>query len=479
MASWFTHPLMIVIYGLAVVLLIWLIIRFYTRKLKKVNLKLERMVEERTREIEQKKNEIESQSEQLAKTNQELQRVSIVASETDNAVMIITPRGKIEWVNAAFKNIYGYNLDELRKHDQDFIAVKNITGNFQSCIDEKQTKIFECRNQKKDGSYVWTHTTLTPIMDESGEVRKVIAIDSDISRLKYAEEEILKQKSEIEAQRDYAQDQKRFIEQQNEELEKHRNHLEQLVEQRTRDLQKAKEQAEEADKLKSLFLANMSHEIRTPMNAIVGFSNLLNDEDINHDIRKELINQINIHSNTLLNLIDNIIDLAKIDAGQLEVKQVDCPINGVLDEIYDAFSDTAAYKDIDFEVYRDSTLNDYIIQADPYRVKQIYSNLLDNAIKFTDAGVVEFGYEIFSANEKQMLRCFVKDTGIGISKKQQKMIFQRFTKIEYNREKLYRGAGLGLTISKTLVEMMNGELTLKSLPHEGSEFYFTLPVKIK
>jgi signal transduction histidine kinase len=251
--------------------------------------------------------------------------------------------------------------------------------------------------------------------------------------------------------------------------------LEKKVRQRTSQLEVAKERAEESDRLKSTFLTNMSHEIRTPMNAIVGFSNLLNDQDINSDIRRELVNQINIHSNTLLNLIDNIIDLAAIDAGQMEVKRVSCAVNEILDELYDAFSETAAYKDIDFEIHKDPDLFSYFVLADPYRVKQVFSNLIDNAIKFTEAGVVECGYDMIYSNGRPMIQCYVKDTGIGINKKQQQFIFQRFTKVEYDREKIFRGAGLGLTISKILVEMMEGEISLDSLPHEGSVFYFTLP----
>ena len=121
-------------------------------------------------------------------------------------------------------------------------------------------------------------------------------------------------------------------------------------------------------------------------------------------------------------------------------------------------------------------IKNYDILADSYRLKQIFSNLIDNAIKFTEEGFVEYGYKIISGNENRKIQFFVKDTGIGINKKQQKAIFHRFTKVEDNKEKLYRGAGLGLTISKSLIEMMNGKIWLESTPHEGSTFFFTLPV---
>jgi len=453
---WYGHPLAIVFYVLAGMGLIWLGFRLYTSGLKRSNLLLEKMVEARTREIEQ---------------------LSIVARETDNAVMILNREGYPEWVNEGFTRLYGYEIHDLHDATQSSRLLAAWREPLSACLREKVTKTFESRNQTKKGEQIWTHTTLTPIMNNDDTVEKVIAIDSNISKIKLAEEEIKRQKSEIEAQRDYLKEQKEFIEKQNKELEQHRTRLEQLVEQRTRDLKKAKEQAEEANQLKSSFLANMSHEIRTPMNAIVGFTNLLNDEDINYDIRKELINQINIHSHTLLNLIDNILDLAKIDAGQLEVKKVDCAMDNILEELKDAFKETVAYKDVDLEIYGDQKLSGFQIIGDPYRVKQVFNNLIDNAVKFTDAGMVEFGYDLSEEEGKPWARCYVSDTGIGISKKQQRLIFQRFTKIEYNREKLYRGAGLGLTVSKILIEMMGGRIWLESIPHEGSVFYFTLPLK--
>jgi|GEM_PF-3167908 len=473
---WYTHPFAIVLYILVALLILWAVLRLYTAGLKRKNFSLSKMVEQRTWEIEQQKDEIRNQAEQLARTNRELEKLSIVARETDNAVMILDKEGAVEWVNEGFTRLYGYQLADLQSSPDDSELLENIREPLNACLQQKQTQTFECKSKNRQSEIIWTHTTLTPIIGADGQIDKIIAIDSDISKMKSAEEEIKRQKSEIEAQRDYLKEQKEYIEQQNQELEQHRTQLEKKVEQRTYDLQRAKEQAEEADKLKSSFLANMSHEIRTPMNAIVGFSNLLNDQDINFDIRKELINQINIHSHTLLNLIDNIIDLAKIDAGQLEVKKVACPMQDILEELKDAFGETVAYKDVDLAIHHSGDQPDHQVIGDPYRVRQVFNNLIDNAIKFTDAGRVEFGYSIPMNDNTSQALCFVSDTGIGINRKQQETIFQRFTKVEYNREKLYRGAGLGLTISKTLVEMMGGKIWLRSRPHEGSVFYFTLPL---
>jgi PAS domain S-box-containing protein len=473
---WYTHPIAYFIYSIIIIVIVWIIVRFFTRRLKRSNEKLERMVEERTKEIEQQKEEIIAQSNQLEKTNHELEKLSIVARETDNAVVIINPTGTIEWVNEAFERLYGYDLQDLTDTDiRESKLYHEIKDTIDQCIKEQKSKTIEFQSETKDENKIWIQTTLTPILNPQGKLNKLIAINSDISQIKEAEEEIKKQKAEIETQRDHAKEQKEYIENQNAELEKHRHQLEKLVEQRTKDLKEAKEKAEEANRLKSSFLANMSHEIRTPMNAIVGFSNLLNDREIDEDLRKELTNQINVHSNSLLNLIDNIIDLAKIDSDQLELKQAECDVDQIINELYHSFTDNVMYKNITLLTNTDENLNKYNISADSYRLKQIFSNLIDNAIKFTDQGFVEYGYKIHSGNKSPYILFFVKDSGIGINKKQQEAIFHRFTKIEDNKEKLYRGAGLGLTISKNLIELMGGEIWLESTPHAGSTFFFTLP----
>ncbi|MFC2104265.1 tetratricopeptide repeat protein [Bacteroidota bacterium] len=288
-------------------------------------------------------------------------------------------------------------------------------------------------------------------------------------RLRKKNQTIFQQKEEILSQNEE-------IRTQNEELEVHRSHLEKLVEERTKDLKIAKEKAEESDRLKSSFLANMSHEIRTPMNAIIGFADLLNDPDLEDETKKELTSHITHNSDTLLKLIDDIIDIAKIESGQLSIEIKQCPLNDIFNQIIQIFNEkkTALKKDhIDFIVHKPE--KELVINTDPLRLYQILVNLTNNAFKFTESGKIEIGTEILENKKTESIRFFVKDTGIGLSGEQKKIIFKRFSKIEDDKKKLYRGAGLGLTISKNLVELLGGDLWVNSEKDKGSTFYFTIP----
>lgn len=450
-------------YLLVGLLLIYGVVRVYTRNLKTANLRLESLVKRRTEEIEYQKEEILSQSEQLERTNHELEKLSIVARETHNAVLIVSPEGKIDWVNEGFTRLYGYTLEELNNIDTNFFDLSEsneVYSKFQYCLTNKESVIYETLNSTKDHQEIWTQTTLTPILNEENEVVKLIAIDTNINKLKQAEQEIKKQKQ--------------FIEKQNFELEKHRNHLEKLVEQKTEDLKRAKEKAEESDRLKSSFLANMSHEIRTPMNAIIGFTSMLHDPDVDKNTREEMISQINLNGYALLNLIDNIIELAKIDANQLEIKEERIDVNKMIESIYEGFFESAKQKKLELKYYIDIKPDFYLL-TDAYRIKQVFTNLLDNALKYTEKGQVQFGYKVHKDENKVIF--YVEDTGIGISKEKSDVIFQRFTKIEEDKEKLFRGAGLGLTISNLIIEKLQGEIWLNSTPGKGSVFYFSVPYK--
>lgn len=244
------------------------------------------------------------------------------------------------------------------------------------------------------------------------------------------------------------------------------------------DLQAAKEKAEESDRLKTAFLANMSHEIRTPMNAIVGFSELLNDPELVAEYRKEYVALINDNSKILLNLIEDIIDVAKIEAGQIRIVKSSCLVNRLLEELKDLYAgeiERNKQSKIKVRIFRGNDNDNFAILSDPFRVRQILNNLLSNAVKFTSSGFIEFGYTI---GKDSTIHFFVRDTGIGFSKEKTGIIFERFRQAEESSTREYGGTGLGLTITKKLVELLGGSIWVESEPGKGSVFHFSLPMEL-
>ena len=242
-----------------------------------------------------------------------------------------------------------------------------------------------------------------------------------------------------------------------------------------RELKHETSKAQTADQLKSSFLANMSHEIRTPMNSIIGFSNLLGSEEVPEDQKKEFVHYIQTSGEILLNLVDDIIDIAKIEAGELKITKRECSLNGLFFELHDTFSEirTRLGKSALKLIASSDTDNpNLVFKTDPFRLRQILSNLIGNAIKFTDDGYVEFGYKVVS--EKQ-IEFFVKDTGVGLTREELDLIFERFKRSPDSDERNIKGTGLGLTIAKNLVELLGGAMWVESSPGNGTIFYFTLP----
>jgi len=236
----------------------------------------------------------------------------------------------------------------------------------------------------------------------------------------------------------------------------------------------AKERAEMSDKMKSVFLANISHEVRTPMNAIMGFAELLERPNLSDEDRLKYTDIITKAGDQLLGIIDDLIDLAKLESGQMKIILRDFEVNELLENLYVMLHQKFEKKGIEFTRIVSDSEKKRIIHSDELRVKQILINLLDNACKYINSGQVTFGYNI----NQDVIRFFVKDTGIGISASDAKRIFERFVQVDDVHAGEFSGKGLGLSISKSLAEMLGGQIHLESAVHQGSTFYLDLPLTI-
>jgi len=242
------------------------------------------------------------------------------------------------------------------------------------------------------------------------------------------------------------------------------------------NLKLAKTKAEESDRLKSAFLSNMSHEIRTPMNAIVGFAGLLSSFELTEEDKRDFIEQINNGAETLMLLIDDIIDISKIEAGQLIIQNSEFVLSEILNELKMIFCKALVHQNKS-KLHLIEDNHDYpvdiMLNTDKHRLKQVFSNLLSNAIKFTESGEIRFGIKKLDG---QHITFYVKDTGIGIEPEKLDCIFERFRQAHESSSKLYSGTGLGLAISKNLTELMKGKISVRSTPGCGTEFEFIIPL---
>ncbi|MCG1035396.1 chemotaxis protein CheB [Polaribacter sargassicola] len=238
----------------------------------------------------------------------------------------------------------------------------------------------------------------------------------------------------------------------------------------------AKQKAEYANIHKNYFLANMSHEIRTPINGIIGFSELLRDDNISYEERGNYIDIIDGNSKQLLNLIDDIIDIAKIEANELKISPKNCNISELIKHIEINFNQLKITKDkpdITIKSFIPEEAKDLIIFTDTYRLRQVITNLLNNSLKFSEKGEISFGFDI----RDNQLHFFVKDQGIGIPKNKLEEIFDRFKQVNYNDNAKYGGTGLGLSICKGIIHNLGGDISVESTLNKGATFKFNIPLK--
>ena len=243
------------------------------------------------------------------------------------------------------------------------------------------------------------------------------------------------------------------------------------------ELMDAKRKAQESDLLKSAFLANMSHEIRTPLNAILGFSQIILEEDITTEEKSRYSEHIYHNSNQLINLVNDIIDISKLESGQMKIFEHTFNLNQHMEDMKEVLEHEKRQKDkshILLYLEKEMEDSDSDITSDPYRLRQIILNLLINALKFTPKGFIQFGYRI---KEHQSILFYVRDSGIGIDEENLYEIFHYFRQLENNLYRPSSGTGLGLAISRSLVELMGGVIWAESQPGKGSTFYFTIPFK--
>ena len=356
------------------------------------------------------------------------------AIEQSPVTIVITDKeGNIEYANPKFTEVTGFSMDEVEGKNPRFLQSGKQTREFYNDlwnrISSGKNWYGEFHNRKKNGDLFWESAVISPIMDVTGDIAFFLAIKEDIT------------------------EKKKMIE----------------------DLINAKEKAEENDRLKSAFLANISHEIRTPMNGILGFADLLKDPDISGEDQKEYISIIEKSGARMLNIINDIVDISKIESGQVKVSLSETNINEQIEYIFSFFKPMVEQRGILFSVKNSLQANEANIYTDQEKLYVILSNLIKNALKFTKEGSIEIGYNLSTISKQAELIFYIKDTGIGIFPEKLNIIFERFRQGEESNSRNYEGAGLGLSISKAYVEMLGGKIWVESENGKGSTFYFTLP----
>jgi PAS domain S-box-containing protein len=369
-------------------------------------------------------------------------------------LVTISPEGKITDINKASIKITGVSRKKLIGTDFSdyFVEPETAREGYKKVFDKGFVSNYPLTIRHKNGKLTDVLYNASVYKDRKGKVLGVFAAARDITAKKAKELTIANKELLF----------------QNQEKEK-----------RAEELMIAKERAEESDRLKSAFLANMSHEIRTPMNGILGFAELLKEPSLTGETQREYISIIEKSGQRMLNILNDIVSLSKIESGLIEVNKKETDINQQIAFIHSFFKLEIEKKGIRFLIKKSLNGKKALIQSDSEKIYGILTNIVKNSVKFTHEGTIELGYRLKIEKESSELEFYVKDTGIGIPKDKQKRIFERFIQADISGEMAYQGAGLGLSISKAYVELLGGKIWVESVEGKGSTFYFTLPYQIE
>ncbi len=417
-------------------------------ELSQLNEQLEDRVQERTVSLEFSNTALQESENRF--------RVIIEGLRKEHFFYIYDTIGDYNYLSPSITEVLGYSVEEYKRRFADCMTDNPINDEAirfaELSLQGKEQQTYEMEVYHKDGSTRRLEVNEVPIFDDHSQVIGVGGVAHDITERKGMEVSLKERVNELAGTR---------------------RAMLNMVE----DIREAHEKADEANQAKSDFLANMSHEIRTPMNAVIGMAYLALKTDLSRK-QRDYIKKIQSSANSLLGIINDILDFSKIEAGKLDIEAIDFNLDEVLDNLANLVTVKAHEKE-ELEVLFATGQNvPRFLVGDPLRLGQVLINLANNAVKFTDAGEIVVSSELVGENENRVtLKFAVRDTGIGLTEEQRGKLFQSFSQADTSTTRKYGGTGLGLTISKRLVEMMDGEIWVESEYGHGTTFNFTVSLE--